>query len=197
MPEPVAKEKRALDSLVPWQTPSKKSAYERELIKAIRRGVNVGDTVTMIGGGNGVSSVSAAERVDQSGTIYIYEGSKKRIGIIKDVFDINDVSIRFEVFHGVVGPAICVEDDGHEAPRINPESLDECDVLGLDCEGSEVEILENIKISPRMIIVETHAQFDAPAELVREILYEKGYSITHEAIDDPTRGIKILIGTRE
>ncbi|QIB74230.1 hypothetical protein G3I44_07930 [Halogeometricum borinquense] len=183
--------------MVPWQTPSKKSAYEQALIRTIRREVKTGDSVTVVGGGNGISSVAAAKQAGPSGTVRVYEGSEERTEIIRNVFDINDVSNRCEISHGVVGPSISVEGNDDMAESIDPRSLAECDILELDCEGSEVTILKEMNIRPRIVIVETHAHFDAPAALVREILNERGYSVTHEAIDDPTRGIKILTAVRK
>jgi hypothetical protein len=42
-----------------------------------------------------------------------------------------------------------------------PSELPPCNVLELDCEGAEVEILREMNIQPRVILVETHDHFSA------------------------------------
>jgi hypothetical protein len=41
--------------------------------------------------------------------------------------------------------------------QVTPAELPECDVLELNCEGSEIGILRNMTIRPRAIAVETMA----------------------------------------
>jgi hypothetical protein len=61
------------------------------------------------------------------------------------------------VHHAVVAQARAVwgrrSDMGAVLP---PSELPPCNVLELDCEGAEVEILREMNIQPRVILVETH-----------------------------------------
>ena len=72
---------------------------------------------------------------------------------------------------------------------ILPEELPSCDVLELDCEGSEIDILRRMVITPRVIIVEIHPWlFKEPAEWVVENLITQGYEIVFRSGHN---GIKI------
>ena len=45
------------------------------------------------------------------------------------------------------------------------------------CEGAELPILQNIKIRPRLIIVEAHQSLNSPKEEVSDLLNKLGYDI--------------------
>jgi hypothetical protein len=47
----------------------------------------------------------------------------------------------------------------YEVPTISPASLSECDVLECDCNGMELDILRNMDIRPRVLIIEVEAPF--------------------------------------
>jgi hypothetical protein len=55
--------------------------------------------------------------------------------------------------------------------------LPECDVLLLDCEGSEIGILEKLTVQPRVILVESHGMYDSPSQEIEELLKRQSYSI--------------------
>jgi hypothetical protein len=71
----------------------------------------------------------------------------------------------------------------------------------LDCEGAEVEILRELVIQPRAILVETHGLNGAPTDLVASLLEKRGYVVSHRAVAEPrladhcTRyDIRVLLG---
>lgn len=58
----------------------------------------------------------------------------------------------------------------------------------MDCEGAEIEILENLTIRPRVILVESHGMLDAPSSEIEELLNELSYSVKSKEIAD--RGLE-------
>jgi hypothetical protein len=75
-------------------------------------------------------------------------------------------------------------------------------VLELDCEGSEVEILRELTVQPRMILVETHGIYDAPTDLVASLLEKRGYIVSHRGLAEHSdlcakRDIRVLLGKRD
>ena len=89
--------------------------------------------------------------------------------------------------HAVVGEAISVhgEQDDRSKLIVPPAELPECDVLELDCEGSEIGILRNMTIRPRAIAVETHGLYGAPTTMVKELLENLGYAVHECGIAEP------------
>ena len=66
--------------------------------------------------------------------------------------------------------------------KIVTTKLDNIDIplprfIKLDTQGSELLILQNLIIRPRLIIVETHPMFDSPEEKIIELLKNLGYDI--------------------
>ena len=55
--------------------------------------------------------------------------------------------------------------------------IEKCNILKMDCEGAELPILQNIKIRPRLIIVEAHPSLNSPKEEVSDLLNKLGYDI--------------------
>jgi tRNA A58 N-methylase Trm61 len=140
------------------------------------------EKVVVVGGGNGVTAVMAAEKVGEGGDVIVYEGSADKVEMCKQTARLNGVSDRIEVRHGIVGPSISVWGEEKGAPHLEPKEIPDCDVLELDCEGAETDILENIQIRPRVIIVESHGVFDAPTEVVKKLLEDLSYTIVSEDI---------------
>jgi hypothetical protein len=108
--------------------------------------------VTIVGGGYGVSTVVAARHAE---AVTVYEGGAEWAMKVDQTASTNEVSDRVIVRNEVVGEANDVygETMGNVIP---PEQLPECDVLELDCEGAEEEIINDMGLSPRVIIVEMH-----------------------------------------
>jgi hypothetical protein len=85
-----------------------------------------------------------------------------------------------------------------------PSELPPCNVLELDCEGAEVEILRELTIQPRVILVETHGLFGAPTDLVASLLKKRGYIVSDRGLAEPREGdyctkndIRVLLGIEE
>ena len=166
--------------------------YEKALVSQIRRTVESGEQIVVIGGGNGVSTTVAARRAGKSGHVISFEGSETRVEIARETTVLNKVSDRVTVNHAVVSNAQQLFSKAGAASQIEPGALPECDVLVMDCEGAELDILRDISIRPRAIVVETHAYLDSPEQEVRKVLCEKDYSVRERGVEDKETGAYVL-----
>ena len=73
------------------------------------------------------------------------------------------------------------------ASVVAPHELPNCDVLELDCEGAELEIINQMTIRPRTVLVESHGVYGATTERVKSILQNRGYSVINEAVADDSQ----------
>lgn len=170
--------RRIGDRVVPWQAghPSPE-CYESGIISGLRTHLREGDDIVIIGGGWGVSTTVAAWEVGPEGSVLTYEASPEQAERVKETTKLNEVNERVKVENSVVSHTISIygsESSTHTTP---PEEIPDCDVLELDCEGAEKEILSNLGIRPRVIIVETHGIFDSPTKEITNQLKKMGYSI--------------------
>lgn len=149
-----------------------------------------GDRVVVIGGGDGRTAVAAAKQVGSNGSVLIFEGGDRSYRQIEHLLESKGLSTTCSVHHAVVGPLIDVYGgDCQQALSLPPEDLPQCDILELDCEGSEIEILRRLCIRPRVIIVEIHPfLFPEEPEWVLNRLGELGYRIVYRSGHD---GIEI------
>lgn len=157
-----------------------------------------GDHVVIVGGGAGKTAVAAARQVGPSGRVTVYDGhdgqDHHKFGIenIAATLELNDVREVCELNHGLVGTQAHVPGDvpepGEGGPDVmHPAQLPMCDVLEFDCNGSELDILRNLDVRPRAMIVEIEALFykrmyggDAhPRDTLREIR-NLGYRIVQQ-----------------
>lgn len=169
------------DSLVPWHVRDI-PGYESALVEGIKQFVETGDTVVIVGGGLGVSTVVAARQSGADGRVIAYEGGNETVEKVKKTVQLNDVEDRISVHHAIVGRAVSLRDDGTEAKTISPVDLPDCDVLVLDCEGAEIDILKQMEIRPNSIIVETHGMYGATEADVRDILSSSGYATVESMV---------------
>lgn len=151
--------------------------YEQALVSALKANTRRGDRVAIVGGGLGVTSVVAALAAGATGHVDCYEGDPHGVTRIGQVAQLNGVSDRITAHHAIVGEAIAVSGNTAAAAAVHPRDLPECDLLELDCEGSEVGILNGMVIRPNVILVETHGFLGAPTVLVRALLKARGYSV--------------------
>ena len=170
--------------------------YEAALIDAVRTAVEPGDTVVVIGGGYGVSSVVAAQRAGPEGRVVTYEPTHERFPFIEETAALNGVADRIDARRALVGPGVKLDGDGGGADRIDPAELPDCDVLELDCEGAEADVLRELPVRPRTIVVETHGCFGTPTEQTRDVLGSLGYDVVDERPDEPDRDIYVLVAER-
>jgi hypothetical protein len=141
---------------------------------------NEGDHVCIIGGGYGITTVHAARQVGGGGLVTVFEGGEIA-SEVRQVARWNDVDDVVTVVEAIVGdPTTLYQGMADDAEVIDPADLPACDVLEMDCEGSELGILEGMQIRPRVLIVELHpTMYDArnatPVDLIEEMGYEMTY----------------------
>lgn len=177
------------DSLVPWRM-GDIIGYESALVKGIGQYVESGDTVVVVGGGWGVSTVVAANQVGDGGQVITFEAGAETVEKVTDTIQLNDVEDRVSIRHSVVAKAISIRGDGSGAQVVPPTKLPDCDVLVLDCEGAEIDILTEMEIRPRAVLVETHGMFNAPETAVRDTLDRTGYETVERMVaEERLRGI--------
>jgi hypothetical protein len=170
--------------------------YEAALIDAVRATVEPDDSVVVIGGGYGVSSVVAARHAGRDGSVVAFEPTQERFPYIEETAALNRVADRIDARRALVGPDVKLDGDGGGADRVEPTELPDCDVLELDCEGAEADVLRELSIRPRTIVVETHGCFGTPSAETREVLDSLGYEVVDERPDEPERDIHVLVAER-
>lgn len=171
--------------------------YEAAIIDGLREHVRQGDDVVVVGGGFGVSSVVAARHAGASGSVTTYEAGADQCDLVAEALDINDVADRVTVEHAVVGAAVSTYTPPEDARVIDPANLPDCDVLEMDCEGAELGIVRELAVRPRVLIVETHANFGSPEGDVRAELDRLGYEVIERADEDPSKGMFVLTAVRD
>ncbi len=201
---PICHLRKWTDLLVPdsWHTERLDDPiYEAGLVGGLNAQVRPGDRVVVVGGGVGVTAVTAALCAGPSGRIECYEGSAENCGHVRATAALNGVALG--IHHAVVGEPIAVYHDpaGFGAP-VAPAALPPCDVLCLDCEGAEVTILRELPFRPRVLLVETHGVYKAPSVLVAAMMRERGYAVTDLGWAEPRFAescrrddIRVLLGT--
>jgi hypothetical protein len=153
-------------SWLPYDAVLDQPDYEATLVAGLSETIRAGDSVIVVGGGLGVTVVVAALRTGPSGTVQCFEGSREYVRLVQQTVARNRVT-NVSVHHAVVAKSTAVWGSASDVGAVLPPSqLPPCNVLELDCEGAEVEILRELTIQPRAILVETHSRFGAPTDLV-------------------------------
>jgi hypothetical protein len=161
---------------------------ERHSISQIDRYVDEGDRAVVIGGGWGLCAVAVARRAGESGRVTVFEGSEKFAERCRETVRLNSIESRVEVHHATVCETGKLWGDVGSAEVVEPESLPDCDVLQIDCDGAELEILKRMSIRPRRAIVEIHGMFDVSEEDVDSVMNRYGYEITEKKTFDSRFG---------
>lgn len=174
------------DSITPWHN-RYKPTYESALVRGLNNYVEDGDTLVIVGGGIGVTTVHGARAAGNSGVVFTYEGSSEQVKKIRWVLEENSFPSKVVLKQAIVGTSIRLHGDGSGAERVSPAELPNCDVLELDCEGTEIEILENMSVSPHTILVETHGLFGSPSDEVSHVLNGLGYEVILKQVAEDTR----------
>jgi hypothetical protein len=176
--------------------------YEQALVAALRANVKSGDQIVVVGVGLGVTCVVAALATDKAGHVHCFEGDLGSADAMRGVAQLNGVSQRITAHHAIVGEAINVYGDAVATTTVRPTELPRCDILELDCEGSEIGILREMTIQPRVVAVETHGSLGAPTAAVRELLEIRGYSVQDLGWAEPRllkecidNDVRVLVGT--
>lgn len=174
--------------------------HEAPSIESLRRLVRRGDSVVVVGGGWGASTVVAARMTHYEGDVTTFEATSEMIPTIERTIAINRVSDLVTLRHAAVGEVsgftekLYGEADGD---LLAPDAVPECDVLELDCEGAELEILRSLDFDPRVVVVETHGDLGSPTAEVEAELADRGYEIVDRGVVGPDDDLDVLTATRE
>jgi hypothetical protein len=159
---PICYYRRWGDHLVPrtWVHPDElredQPGYEVALVAGLNEIVAPGDRVVIVGAGLGVTTVVAALRAGPLGTVKCFEASRQYVGLAQKTVARNK-AVNVSIHHAVIAKSISIYGSGSDlGPIVSVSQLPSCDVLQLDCEGAEVDILREMTIQPRVILVETH-----------------------------------------
>lgn len=175
------------------------------LVRSVRSVVREGDRVVEVGTGPGLAALHAAER---GGTVETFDGSRTMVNYAREAVLYNGpldggYSDSVTVHHAVVGDVQGVYGPGEGATFITPPEIlevtgfNECDVLVMDCEGSEIGILREMELEPRSVVVESHPSMGAPPEAVISLLRERGFETRTELPTSEFAGEKrIVTGAR-
>jgi len=170
------------DSIIGWERTDfpKKSYGQNGETNAHHNFTIDGDHVCIIGGGHGVTTVHAARQVGGGGLVTVFEGGQIA-SHVREVAQLNEVDDVVTVEEAIVGdPTTLYQGMADDAEVIDPADLPACDVLEMDCEGSELGILEGMQIRPRVLIVELHpTMYDAPNAAPVELIEEMGYEMNY------------------
>ncbi|WP_435345044.1 FkbM family methyltransferase [Haloarchaeobius sp. HRN-SO-5] len=173
--------------------------HEHASIDSLRRRTQRGDSVVVVGGGWGASTVVAARMTHFEGDVTTFEPSSEMTSTIDRTIEVNNVSELVTVEHASIGPVregnerFFGSADGEQRP---PTAIPECDVLELDCEGAELDILETLSFRPRVIIVEVHPHIGCASSDVKSALTELGYEIVDEGVAGIDDSLPVLTATR-
>jgi hypothetical protein len=169
-----ASPKKLFDELTPtrWYCDphSYNPAYESTEVDGVKKFVSEGDDVVVIGGGYGVTAVHAANQT--AGDITVIEADESRYNNLHRIFEANDIRNNIELFYGYLG-TLHIDLKNDNIPKIDIEDVPPADVWDMDCEGAEVEILQNLPYKPSVVLVETH---DNHAQVI-DLLKSEGYDI--------------------
>lgn len=174
---------RQFDDIIPFGLPPNSGGhpdpeiYEAGLCEALRNTVGPGDRVVVIGGGLGVTATVAARQASDDGEVIVYEGSWLHNQLITRTAELNGVADTLMPCHAIVAIEESLGASAGGAGFVAADELPRCDVLQMDCEGAETEILQEMDIRPRTLIVETHSNIDKVAELIERL----GYRIQSQA----------------
>ncbi|MEQ1768350.1 MAG: FkbM family methyltransferase [Devosia sp.] len=159
--------------------------YEAGLVRGLKSAVRPGDRVTVIGGGYGITTVIAAQLAGPASRVTCFEASSEQVRLMRRTLTLNGVAGRVQVRREIVGDVFHVYGGASRVTRIAPQDLPDCDVLEMDCEGSERRILSDMTIRPREIVVETHGFYHSHTPVVRAILEQRGYAVKDLGIAEP------------
>lgn len=162
-----------IDEHIPFYTPPYPTEdypmYEEVEVEALRTYASKGDEVVVIGGGLGVTSV-VAHRLTE-GSITVYEPNERRCEILERTFKINNCSSDVELYCKPVSKSNS-KDVAHKKNEYSPKNLPNSDVFEIDCEGTETDILKNMKARPGIILVETHNNHHDVVSILEDVGYK-------------------------
>lgn len=178
--------RRWLDTQVPWSVPPVGNPdHEKVYVEMIREYVEEDQTVAVVGGGWGVSTVVAAQIVGPGGEVVCYEGSERMSERTERTVALNNVADWTTVEHAIVANDVRLGGSGNagSASVVPADELPASDVLLIDCDGCEMSLMGDTQFDADTIIVEHHAVKDGaqsvtyqPDEMQR-LIEAAGYNI--------------------
>lgn len=148
-------------------------SYKIGSVGPLRKFVKAGDKMISVGGGYGVTAVVGAF---QGAAVTVYEGGSDYADFVRKTALINGVADSIKVIEGIVSESREVYGTPSSA-KFSPGELPTCDVLELDCEGAEYAIISEMKVRPRVIVVEVHPQYNVIEDDILHALTDAGYEI--------------------
>ena len=178
-------------------TLSDQPEYEEAIRAAQREHVGEGDRYRIVGGGMGVTAVTAvragAARID------VAEASGTAVRRCRRTVEHHGLDDVVSIEHARVGPTIDTF-SGSIGRSLPFAWVGECDVLELDCEGAEADILAALSRDddlPHCMIVETHGHLGAPTETIRELLDSLGYRVVSAEPEVESKDVMVLAAVRD
>lgn len=162
-----------------------KPRYEETLLKAISSHVSADSEVVVIGGGAGVTAITAA-MIARKGRVICYEGDKKsasNIALASKYAKIDNLDIVNAIVQEDIGVYGSIKNKSNV--MLSATEIPKCDILELDCEGAEINILRKLVYLPKIILVETHGFMGASTKNVHNQLVDLGYSVKNLGVAEP------------
>lgn len=138
------------------------------------------DIIAAVGLGSGISLIHNCAKPRSKKSFIGIDGSLEQIEIAKANAKLNGIDFsKFEIIEGYVGnPTNLYGEDNQKSSKVIDLNKMKFDVLELDCEGSEIEILQNLSVRPKHIIVEMHPMFrDIKVCKFLEDMKNRGYNL--------------------
>lgn len=184
------------DSLLNQRT---RPEMEDGIVSGHKKYTQQGDSVVIIGGGNGVTAVRSAKIVGSGGEVIVFEGGEESVERCEKVIDMNEVGDICTVNYAIVGQERNVYGGSTTGAEIvTPSDLPECDVLEIDAEGAEIDIINELEDLPEVIIFELHPWLysespEKPIELLEGMGYEMQYHSGHDGIEISQEEFDLLL----
>lgn len=170
--------------------------YEAACINSIRKNVQAGDDVVVVGGGYGVSAI-AAVRAAADVDVTVFEAAAERVESTEEACALNNGGEAVTVEHAIVAEAVDAWGATDGAEIIAPEELPDADVMEIDAEGAELSILKGLGQRPRVLVVESHGHLDSPTDAVRARMQMMGYEIESIEPELAEKDVMVLTAVRE
>lgn len=167
--------------------------FKTGLIDPIRKYTEDGWRIVEIGSGYGRATTVAARQTD-GGRVVAYEGSHRMAEHTRETLSMNKQTDNVEIVESAVGNPNDVWSADFDV--VSPEHLPDHDLLIMDCEGSEVSIIRNLKSRPNLIISEVHGQKGVSVEEFYSLLRNKGYRIERDTSLGPAEGHRVVTAVR-
>jgi len=163
---------------------------EEQYVKYIRKYVEAGENVNIIGGRYGVSTAAAGKKVGEDGSVTTFEATAKGCEQTEKTIKLNDLENVASVVQAVIGCAVSIKLENEY--KKHPEEISDCDTLAIDCDGCEFEVLQKISSTPKRLIIEHHSvyptgndtEFKYDKHKLEKIVESKGYLIVDEWLED-------------